>query len=552
MNKLSLNEDFYKLFQDSRESLIICDENKNIVCQNTSASELFGNKYSLSEIENYFTIDACFLSEEDIAKYNPLSEAVMTKECFKSETAYQTGHNEYKRLLIRGGNLENFRIIILSDLSEKYENAELKSALHSIEEKYEKLAKENQDNAKLKDISQENLIRAALINRVSMLIKGTFDTEEIIKTVLNEIAETLGVQGCFYNESVKIWAKNLQNEKIESFPEKLPVVEKSRQATVLNDNKSAVLAVKVIYREESLGSLVFTNNDMQKEWHKEEIALIEGISAQLAAVLYQSRLFEKLDKQKNELEDALIKLKEAQVQLIQSEKMASVGRLIAGIAHEINTPIGALKSNCELLTKKSIPLTGKKIEDAELKSFIDLYMQLDGINEEAVKRVSNLVKALKNFLHPDDANYKQTDIHENLKSTLLLLRHEFKDRIKIIEDYTELPAVNCFPDLLNQVFMNILLNASQSIEKFGEITVKTEYLRDTDRARIIVSDTGKGIEPDNLEKIFDPGFTTKGVGVGTGLGLSISYKIIEKHKGSINVSSKISSGTSFIIEIPCN
>jgi len=552
MNKLSLNEDFYKLFQDSRECLIICDENKNIVYQNASASELFGNKYSLSEIENYFTVDACFLNEEDIAKYNPLSEAVITKECFKSETAYQTGHNEYKRLLIRGFNLDNSRIIILSDLSEKYENAELKSALHSIEEEYEKLTKENQDNAKLKDVSQENLIRAALINRVSLLIKGTFDTEEIIKTVLNETAETLGVQGCFYNEFTKIWAKNIQNEKIESFLENLPAVKKIRQEEVLNPDKTAILSVRVIYREEILGLLVFAKEDSQINWHKEEIAVIEGISAQLAAVLYQSRLFEKLDKQKNELEDALIKLKDAQIQLIQSEKMASVGRLIAGIAHEINTPIGALKSNCELLTKKSIPLTGKKIEDAELKSFIDLYMQLDGINEEAVKRVSNLVKALKNFLHPDDAHYKQTDIHENLNSTLLLLRHEFKNRIIIIEDYSELPAVNCFPDLLNQVFMNILLNSAQSIVEAGEITIKTEYLRVTDSVRITISDTGKGIEQDNLEKIFDPGFTTKGVGVGTGLGLSISYKIIEKHKGKISVHSQVNRGTSFIIEIPCN
>ncbi len=552
MNKLSLNEKIIKLFEDSQEVLIISDKNKNIISQNLSAVNLFGNKSSLDEIENYFTLEACFLNEEDIVKYNPLIDAAKTKECFKSETAYQTGHNDYKRMLIRGFNEGDYRVIILSDLSEKYENAELKSALESIEEKYEKLSKENEDNVRLKDVSQENLIRAALINRVSLLIKGSFDTEEIIKTVLDEIAETLGVQGCFYNKHTKVWAKNIQNEKIENFLRKLPDTEKIRHEGILNGDEIPFMAVNVIYRGETLGLLVFTREDFQREWHKEETAVIEGISAQLAAVLYQSQLFERLDKQKNELEDTLIQLKEAQVQLIQSEKMASVGRLIAGIAHEINTPIGALKSNCELLTKKSIPLTDKIIDDAELKSFIDLYMQLNGINEEAVKRVSNLVKALKNFLHPDDAEYKQTDLHENLKSTLLLLQHEFKDRIKIIDDYSSLPAVNCFPDLLNQVFMNILLNASQSIDKSGEITIKTEYLKETDKIRITISDTGKGIEQHNLQKIFDPGFTTKGVGVGTGLGLSISYRIIEKHKGRISVNSQVNRGTSFIIEIPCN
>jgi signal transduction histidine kinase len=161
----------------------------------------------------------------------------------------------------------------------------------------------------------------------------------------------------------------------------------------------------------------------------------------------------------------------------------------------------------------------------------------------------NIVRSLKNFARLDEAERKKVNIHEGIESTLSLLRHQLKNRIRIVKCFGDIPEIECYPNELNQVFMNILVNAAQAIKHRGEITVKT--WREGDRVKITISDTGVGIPPENLSKVFDPGFTTKGVGLGTGLGLSICYKIIQDHRGTIEGESS-KQGTTFTICIPLN
>jgi two-component system NtrC family sensor kinase len=165
----------------------------------------------------------------------------------------------------------------------------------------------------------------------------------------------------------------------------------------------------------------------------------------------------------------------------------------------------------------------------------------------ATDRLMNIVGSLKNFARLDEADLKDADIHEGLESTLTIVQHQFKNRIKVEKQYGKIPRVRCYPNRLNQVFMNLLVNAAQAIPERGTITIKTSARANV--VRIAISDTGTGIPAENIPKIFDPGFTTKGVGVGTGLGLGICYQIIQDHRGKIHVESG-DGGTTFTIELP--
>ena len=219
--------------------------------------------------------------------------------------------------------------------------------------------------------------------------------------------------------------------------------------------------------------------------------------------------------------------------------MASLGQLVAGVAHEINTPVASIKSNNGIVSK----LLGS-IEDADLK---EMLTDINEIDKEAVNRISNIVTSLKKFVRLDEAELQEADINKELDLTLELIRHETKNRIEVIRNYGEIPVIKCFPNMLNQVFTNILINACQAIDGKGTISISTEY---KDKNLIVkIKDSGKGIPQNQLNKIFSAGFTTKGVGVGTGLGLAICTKIIEKHKGEITVNSEVGKGSEFIITI---
>jgi PAS domain S-box-containing protein len=256
------------------------------------------------------------------------------------------------------------------------------------------------------------------------------------------------------------------------------------------------------------------------------------------------------------VQERTLELRQKQAQLVQAEKMASLGSLVAGIAHEINTPLGALNSNNDVLVRSLAKmhglLDGGLSEDAQQRPEILKLMaaieDLNRVNQTAMQRIVAIVRSLRSFARLDAAEQDQVDIHDGLESTLTLVHHQIKNRIRVHKDYGKLPAIYCYPNQLNQVFMNVLVNSSQAIEGEGDIYIKT--FNEDDKVIVEIRDTGRGILPEHLERIFDPGFTTKGAGVGTGLGLSIVYQIIEDHHGQIKVESEENKGTTVRIALP--
>ncbi|GAB1393300.1 hypothetical protein MASR1M60_14630 [Rhodocyclaceae bacterium] len=265
------------------------------------------------------------------------------------------------------------------------------------------------------------------------------------------------------------------------------------------------------------------------------------------------------------------KLEEAHNQLLQSEKMASIGQLAAGVAHELNNPIGFVHSNlgtlktyvddifqiatvCEVAAQQAANPDGfariqaiKREKDFDfLKT--DIY-QLLNESVDGLQRVKKIVQDLKDFSRPGEAEWQWADLNQGIESTLNIVWNELKYKCAITKQYGDLPRVHCLIAQLNQVFMNLLVNAAQAIEHQGEITIATRAL-DAATVEVRISDTGKGIKPEHLNRLFDPFFTTKPVGKGTGLGLSIAWGIIEKHHGKIEVASEVGKGTTFIITLP--
>ena len=257
-----------------------------------------------------------------------------------------------------------------------------------------------------------------------------------------------------------------------------------------------------------------------------------------------------------QLEAAHSELKDTQAQLVQSEKMASLGQLVAGIAHEINTPVGAINSVHDSLVKATAKLKEALLlekpelleENRRVKASLKVIEDANGVIESGSSRVAKIVRRLKSFARLDEAELMRADVHEGIDDTLVLLHHELKRDIKVHKDYGAVPSIPCFPSQLNQVFLNLLVNARQAIEGAGDIYIETEVV--DGYAHIRIRDTGKGIPKQNLPKIFDPGFTTKGVKVGTGLGLSICYRIIKEHRGEIRVDSEVGQGSTFTVVLP--
>jgi len=259
---------------------------------------------------------------------------------------------------------------------------------------------------------------------------------------------------------------------------------------------------------------------------------------------------EELEAQNLELLESRKQVEETQALLVQTEKMASVGQLTAAITHEINTPLGAINSNVQL----SAMILDTVFEDStvlineELKELLSQVRDANNTSLLACNRVSEIVKCLKDFTKIDQAEYQEVNIIEGVKSALTLTSNLWIQRIKIHEKFEDIPKVKCFPGLLNQVFMNIIVNAIQSIENTGDIYIHT-YIKDN-AACISFKDTGSGIKEENISKIFETNFSTKKSNLGTGLGLSICNNIIKKHNGEIKVTSELGKGSEFIVCLP--
>lgn len=292
-----------------------------------------------------------------------------------------------------------------------------------------------------------------------------------------------------------------------------------------------------------------------------ELGVLQDSFNEMSRRIYQAKV--DLENKVREVEAAYTELKATQARLVHTAKMASLGQLVAGIAHELNNPIGFIFSNMSHLKDYSDRLV-RIIEAAEenpkqlakIKDEVDFdYIVKDmprliSSCEEGARRTRDIVLGLRNFSRLDEAKVKRVNLKDGIENTLRLIAGELKNRVRVHEAFEPVPEILCYASQLNQVFMNILTNAAQAIDGEGDIWITLKHLKDKAKAQVTIKDSGKGMTPDVAEKIFDPFFTTKSVGEGTGLGLSISYGIVKQHGGDIQVHSEPGKGTEFVITIP--
>lgn len=264
-----------------------------------------------------------------------------------------------------------------------------------------------------------------------------------------------------------------------------------------------------------------------------------------------------LEDKNEQLESLLNELRETQTKLIQSEKMVALGQLVAGIAHEMNTPVGTIRSSSDV-TARALEKLVERINTADtleelrqdkgLQKYLDNLQKNNLVTRTASGRISKIVHSLRSFAHLDEASFQIVDIHDGIESTLTLLTHKLDDRIRVEKKYQDVPKISCFPGELNQVFMHLLTNAIQAIDGEGTITIQTGARNG--RISICFKDTGRGIPDEQLKALFNPAFNRTGTRIKTSLGLFTSFNILQKHGGEITVESNPGEGSEFTVFIP--
>jgi GAF domain-containing protein len=417
-------------------------------------------------------------------------------------------------------------------------------------------------------------------------IRQSLDIDAIFQTTTQEVRQLLEVERVaiyrFYADwSGEFVADSIVTGWVQIVTNQPTIPDGLLQATQGGKYPRNETFVPILQGEKLWGLLVAYQNSQPRYWQDDEINLLAQVGVQLGVALQQAELLKQTRQQAEELSQTLQELKQSQTRLIQGEKMAGLGQLVAGVAHEINNPVNFILGNLTHVNQytqsllKLIRLYHKHYPD--LVSEIQIEedeIDLEFLNEDLPKtlasmnigadRIRGIVSSLRTFSRIDEAQMKPVDIHEGIDSTLLILQHRFKEKsdcpsIEVIKEYTSLPLVECYPAQLNQVFMNILSNAIDALQEMWELQnnpgkTPTIHIRTNvilDRVAICISDNGRGIPEDVLSRIFDPFFTTKAIGKGTGLGLSISYQIVvEKHNGQLQCVSDRDRGTEFCIEIP--
>ena len=550
-------------FDNYSEPVCAFSIEKKMIFKNKSFLLSFPDCLSVDKFKKRFNFNLCFLSLENIKNKTPIDLMLQSKENFHTICSYQNINDEYINYYISTFKFSDYIIAIFKDVTSFDKMDSVQKKYDQLRHSYEKIKEETEKFAKMQEVAHTQVLKMAIINRISLVIRETNDMETILSSALGEIHSLLGSFKTYFSLRDKssfkltysVLGDDIEKDILTDYEEIVISQIKNKEIVVgscvreyINSDKIYSKGVKRIIipiynRSRLLGIIVtLTRQKFNVEENKE---ILQSISVQLASSIIQAGLIQQLNKKNKKLEKTLSELKETQMQLINSEKMASIGQLVSGVAHEINTPLASISSNNKLISKI---LSSDNISSQQL----DILKDLNSIDSEAASRISNIVKSLKRFVRLDEAEFQDADINCEIDLTLKLLAHELKRNITVIKDYAELPPIPCSVNMLNQVFMNLLVNACHSIpqDKQGEITISTFI--ENNFLHVKVKDNGCGIRKDVQSKIFNVGFTTKKVGLGTGLGLAISKKIIELHKGTISFVSEENIGTEFVVSIPLN
>lgn len=467
--------------------------------------------------------------------------------------------------------------------------------------------------------------REALLNQFVQQIRNSLDLDTILESTVVEIRNLLQIDRCMFawcrsdliNPHWEIIQEAKNHDLASLVNSCLPISDIFNLTTKIGNceivslvdtnklsnpieqdffrslNCNAVLFMPIPIQSNEIGIVICIHNDKPRLWSEVEVELLSAFTEQLVIAIEQAKLYRqsclaatKAQEQATQLEQKLQELKEAQAQIIQNEKMLSLGQLVAGVAHEINNPINFISGNINYASEYShhllnlIQLYAKHYpEPVEEITAESEKIDLNFIKEDLPKiicsmetgsaRIRQTVLSLRNFSRLDEAEMKWVNLHEGIDNTLLILNHRITTNnpdhpsIKLIKDYGQLPLVQCYAGLLNQVFMNILTNAIDAISDYskkcspehqanysGTILISTQVFN-SKQVIILIGDNGSGMTKEVYQRIFDPFFTTKPVGASTGLGLSITYKIIvEQHHGELQCISAPGKGTAFLIQIP--
>ncbi len=442
----------------------------------------------------------------------------------------------------------------------------------------------------------------ALLNTDRVLIyqlNNQYEGEIVVESVRENISSILGLktpEGCFDSESLNRYRRGMTRAIHNIYEEDLTPCHRE----FLEDIQvRANLIVPIAFNYQIWGLLIAHECQKPRNWTPEEMSLLEQLGSQAAIAITQANLYEKVctaaaneQAKSQQLAQTVEELQKTQSQLIQTEKMSGLGRLVAGMAHEINNPVNFIYGNLNYVSEYSqnlidliqvyqqyypepCPEVQEYLESIEVDFMIEDLPKIMSSMQIGTERIRQLVLSLRNFSRLDEAQVKTVDIHEGIESTLLLLQYRLREEgdhseIQIVKDYSTLPRIECYPGLLNQVYMNIICNAIDAIESHlkkkkkraenpptakPQIVIRTSIVSSkepqSNLIQISIIDNGPGIKPEHLSRIFDPFFTTKSVGEGTGLGLSISYQIVvDKHQGNLQCISQLNRGSEFRILLP--
>jgi len=429
---------------------------------------------------------------------------------------------------------------------------------------------------------RDRVAHSVAIREISEAMVSMLSVKEIVDRILVAVTDTMGVEGAMvllmddkdevlrleasrgvWDEEAtgatfrsdhplcrQLWMRRTSLSRRDFDEEGDPEIRETCRDVY--DTLDAEVLVPILFGVDLLGVIAVGRKLSGERLGVDERELLRTLANGCSIAIENARAFDEIAKLNETLEGRVEnrtrELRDTQAQLVQSEKMRSLGQLVAGVAHELNNPIGFVHANLQLLDEYVGKLIRREMDPEERARIREAIRKLLSRSREGTERVKQIVEDLRTFSRADQAELQEVCINDELERTLTLIEPRLRDGIRVVREYGQVPLIRCMAGQMNQVFMNVLMNACDALEEKGRVVIRTHPIEDG--VRVEIEDDGPGMSPEVKSRIFDPFFTTKDVGKGTGLGLSISHGIVDRHGGSMWARSEPERGTTFVIDLP--